>query len=265
MAERSEVFAALGQEDLALVELQDRVPARHPQEDPAQVLLHLRDVRAQFAQAEDVQRAARLLGVDLGRQRLAHAGPAAGQHDDTPMLAADQVAEQPFHRRVEDALEHADHARGQVQPAHGLGVELVGCQVLHVGVDVALQVEAEDAHEGQAADALAELAEWGEVAAQVLLDFQLRLDDALPRRLRRAEGPRGQLRFPPGFRAGQDRGRDDQQPAGLAASALGVQQLQVEIARGRLQPRRPNCWRISSTARSRGSPASSWNRSGLIS
>ncbi len=97
------------------------------------------------------------------------------------MLAPDQIAEEPLDRRGEDLGQHRSHRRRQVQPGHRLRVELVGHHIIHVGIDVGLGVQAEDANEGQSAHIEPILAVRRVVAAALLVHFQLRLDHRPPR------------------------------------------------------------------------------------
>src|SRR5262249_1524568 len=88
-----QIVSPLGQEDFALIELQDGIPAGDPAKHLLQILLDLSNRRAQLTQFEHVERPLRLLGIDLGSKSLSYAWLPTCQDDNATMLSLDQVAE----------------------------------------------------------------------------------------------------------------------------------------------------------------------------
>ena len=81
------------EEDVGLVEQDDRVPVAGDLEDVAQLVLELGDGGPEFADCHGVERLAEQLGDGLGGERLAGARRPVQQEDAAAALAADDVLE----------------------------------------------------------------------------------------------------------------------------------------------------------------------------
>ena len=133
-------------------------------------------------------------------------------------------------------LSHAEHALRQVQPRHGLRVKFARQHVIDIRKDVPFRCQAECSYEGQPAELFFIVAAGAVVAAVVLADFQLGLDDAAAWILRAAECL-GLQASPPRLLVELEHrpGHQHDLPL-LARGTLGADQLQVELRGSRLEP-----------------------------
>ena len=91
--------------DIGLVDQHHRAPALGAGQHVLEGGFHRRHVQAQLPGVHPVQRALDDFRIDLGGQRLAHAGRAGAQHRGAAGLAGDDVVHQHVHLGGEDVDE----------------------------------------------------------------------------------------------------------------------------------------------------------------
>jgi hypothetical protein len=142
-----DVVAALADVDVGLVDQHDGTPALRTGECFFQGRFERADAQPQLARMHAVKRPAGDLGVDLGRQRLAHTRGAGAQHGGATALAGDHVVLQHVHLGGEDVDQFGLLGR-QHQLELDVGLVGIGLHIVDVHPQVLVQLKVEDEEVG---------------------------------------------------------------------------------------------------------------------